>query len=237
MRWRDSALEAESLHDDPRCNGRLDLSGKVSLVPDRPVRGIPGIQLRAGDHVCAFYRDQTDRDDILFPFLSEGLRAGHKCICVVESVGPDEVRDALGAAIDHDDTDGAALQLLTPEQSYLRKGSFSMPAMLDFWQRGVAATLADDRFNFVRVIGEMPSALTEKPDLEEFLLYESELNRFAPLHPQVIVCLYDLDRFGGRLLIDILRTHPLVLLGGAVLENPYYLEPDAFLESRRAAAV
>lgn len=200
---------------------------------DLPVLGVPGVELRAGDHVCAFYREQADRDDILLPFLREGLRAGQKCICVLESVSVGEVRDALGDTVADDD----ALELLTPEQSYLRGGAFSMPAMLDFWQQGVAATLADARFPFVRVIGEMPRALTEKPDLDEFLLYESELNRFAPRYPQVIVCLYDLDRFGGRLLVDILRTHPLVLLGGAVLENPYYLEPDAFLSSRRTAVV
>lgn len=203
-------------------------------MADRPVLGVPGVQLSAGDHVCAFYRDQADRDAILFPFLREGLSAGSKCICVVESVGPDDVRAALD--LDQEVVDGR-LQVLTPQQSYLRDGTFSMPAMLDFWQQRVTATLADERFAFVRVIGEMPRALIEQPDLEEFLLYESEINRFAPRYPQVIVCLYDLDRFGGRLLVDILRTHPLVLLGGAVLENPYYLDPDAFLDSRRAAAV
>lgn len=205
-------------------------------MPDRPVLGVPGVELRPGDHVCAFYRDQADRDDILFPFLAEGVRAGQRCICVVESVGPAEVCETLGVGLD-DPSEQAALQLLTPAESYLRDGTFSMPAMLDFWQQGVTRALADDGFDFVRVIGEMPRALTGKPDLEEFLLYESELNRFAPLYPQVIVCLYDLDRFGGRLLVDILRTHPLVLLGGAVLENPYYLEPDAFLSSRRPATV
>lgn len=205
-------------------------------MPDRPVLGVPGVELHAGDHVCAFYRDQADRDDILLPYLREGLQAGHRCICVVESVDLDDVREALGAGADAEAADGA-LQLLTPEQSYLRAGRFSMPAMLEFWQQGVADTLADDRFPFVRVIGEMPRALRDEADLDEFLLYESELNRFAPCYPQTIVCLYDLDRFAGRLLVDVLRTHPLVLLGGAVLENPYYLEPDAFVSSRRVAAV
>jgi hypothetical protein len=125
--------------------------------------------------------------------------------------------------------------VLTPKRTYLRTGHFEMSAMLAYWREGVERALADPRFDFVRVIGEMPYELTEKPDLDEFLLYESELNRFVTQHPQVIVCLYDLDRFGGSLLIDILRTHPLVLLGGAVMENPYYVEPDKFLAARRLA--
>jgi hypothetical protein len=46
------------------------------------------------------------------------------------------------------------------------------------------------------------------------------------------MCLYDLDRFGGQVLVDILKTHPRVLMGGTVLENLHYLEPDEFLASR-----
>jgi len=74
--------------------------------------------------------------------------------------------------------------------------------------------------------------LSELPDLNDFLIYESELNRFLPRYPQVIMCLYDLDRFGGQILVDILKTHPKVLMGSTVLENLYYLEPDEFLASR-----
>ena len=44
-----------------------------------------------------------------------------------------------------------------------------------------------------------------------------------------MLCLYDLDQFNGEVLIGILETHPLVLLAGMVMENPYYIEPDAIL--------
>jgi hypothetical protein len=48
----------------------------------------------------------------------------------------------------------------------------------------------------------------------------------------VILCLYELDQFSGEVLVDVLKTHPKVLLGGMVLDNPYYLEPDEFLATR-----
>jgi hypothetical protein len=48
----------------------------------------------------------------------------------------------------------------------------------------------------------------------------------------VILCLYALDSFSGELLVDVLKTHPKVLLAGMVLDNPYYLEPAEFLASR-----
>jgi signal transduction histidine kinase/FixJ family two-component response regulator len=75
----------------------------------------------------------------------------------------------------------------------------------------------------------MSWALDTKTEARELVAYESELNRFLPRYPQVMLCLYDLDQFNGEVLIGILETHPLVLLAGMVMENPYYIEPDQVL--------
>ena len=53
-----------------------------------------------------------------------------------------------------------------------------------------------------------------------------------PQHPQVVLCFYELDVFSGELLVDVLKTHPKVLIGGMVLDNPYYLAPDEFFAMR-----
>jgi hypothetical protein len=53
-----------------------------------------------------------------------------------------------------------------------------------------------------------------------------------PRYPQWGLCLYDLGRFGGGILLDVLKTHRKVLLGGMVLDNPHYLTPDEFLAQR-----
>jgi len=34
------------------------------------------------------------------------------------------------------------------------------------------------------------------------------------------------------MVLDVLKTHPKAMLGGMVINNPYYLEPDDFLASR-----
>ena len=52
-----------------------------------------------------------------------------------------------------------------------------------------------------------------------------------------VICVYDLAKFGAGTVIDILRTHPMVIIGGILQENPFYVEPDqmlAELRSRRA---
>src|ERR1700733_7057961 len=46
--------------------------------------GLPGVSFTPGLHICAFYRGATQRDELLLPYLREGLAAGDKCICVTD---------------------------------------------------------------------------------------------------------------------------------------------------------
>jgi hypothetical protein len=194
-----------------------DMSQSIAL-------GLNGLSIPPGTHICAFFRGIPERDQILVPFLTEGRRAGDKCTCIIDD-GVDGVRMALG-------DDAAHVDIRSSTETYLRRGTFSTQEMLDFWDDSVGGALQREGFPFVRSAGETTWTLKELPGLSDFLTYEAELNRFLPRYPQVILCLYDLDRFGGQVLVDILKTHPKVLLGGTVLENLHYVEPDVFLASR-----
>jgi hypothetical protein len=198
--------------------------------------GIPGLRLTAGDHVCAFYRGPGERDEILIPYLRAGLVTGDKCICVVDSVEPRQVLSALGSEAEVNGwISDTQLELRASTEAYLRSGRFCTEEMLAFWEDFVGPAVTG-RFSFARSVGEMTWALRQAPGVEELVGYESELNRFLPRYPQVILCLYDLDRFGGEVIIDIVKTHPRILLGGMVVDNPNYLEPDEFLAVRSRSA-
>jgi hypothetical protein len=192
--------------------------------------GVNGLSIPPGSHICAFFRGVSERDEIMVPFLREGLRAGNKCMCII-----DEEVDGVRRALDDNASVAGTrnqLDIRSSKETYLRRGTFSTQEMLDFWDDSVGAALNDDGFPFVRSTGETTWTLKELPGLYDFMTYEAELNRFLPRYPQVILCLYDLDHFGGQILVDILKTHPKVLMGGTVLENLHYLEPDEFLASR-----
>jgi DNA-binding NarL/FixJ family response regulator len=52
------------------------------------------------------------------------------------------------------------------------------------------------------------------------------------------ICAYDLGQFRGDIIINIMRTHPMVIIGGILQENPFFVPPDEFvreLRERRAA--
>ena len=188
--------------------------------------GLAGIDLAPGDHLCAIYVGQQERDDIVLPYLRAGLRAGDKCICIIDS---SPLGDLLARIGDKKEVEGWVashqLQLLTADEAYLRTPPFSTEAMLAFWESTVGAAVTSGSYGFARASGEMPWAMRLLPSRSEFFRYEAELNRFAPRYPQAILCMYDLQRFGGGILVDLLRTHPKLLMGGLIVENPHFRAP------------
>jgi hypothetical protein len=187
--------------------------------------GLPGVQIELGDHICAMYLGQRERDEIVLPYLRTGLRDGDKVVCVVETA-VDDLRAKIG-----DEAEVAGylasqqLELLTVHQAYLRTPPFTTDAMIKFWERRVGSALIGGEYVFARVSGEMPTELRTRTDRREFFRYEAELNRYTGRFPQAVLCLYDLQRFGGGMLVDLLRTHPKLLMGGLVLENPHFRPP------------
>lgn len=69
----------------------------------------------------------------------------------------------------------------------------------------------------------------------EFFEYESSINQLQAQIPVLLMCMYDLGLFGTSMLVDVMRTHPKVLVGTTVLDNPDYLTPEQYLETRRPA--
>ena len=196
-------------------------------------REVLGLQLRVGDHICGFYRKPAERDNILIPFLVEGLKAGDKCTCVVDSCTPDDVLASMSEHIEVDPyVSVCQLEVLDSYGTYLADGGFLPERMLKFWETKARQSPGPDGPVPARNIGDMSWAHRDESVVSVLMGYESELNRIMSNFPQVNLCLYDLTRCSGELIMDVLKTHPKALLGGMVIDNPYYLDPDEFLASR-----
>jgi hypothetical protein len=199
--------------------------------------GLPGVTVNPGDHICAFFFGVEERDAVLLPFLRAGLCNGEKCMCIVDATEPSAVLDQLHADLPHD-ADGAPaaaaqrpLEVLRATEAYLRGGAFSTRDMIAFISDSIDSA-SHAGYDRTRLAGETTWLFQDPPGSEQFIEYESELNRFVPEHDQVVLCLYDLARFGGGMMVDLLRTHPRLLLGGMVIDNPHYLTPDEFRLAR-----
>ena len=77
--------------------------------------------------------------------------------------------------------------------------------------------------------------LREKPEYEKLpFLFVSGFDDDDP-----VICTYDLSKFGASVVMDIMRTHPVVIIGEVLQENPFFVPPDQFLleiRERRGSA-
>ena len=195
----------------------------------------PALRLNRGDHVCVFCRGRDERDELLLPFLSEGLSAGHKCLAVLDTSEPEDLVDALGPPA-RDGRPADQLTVLASRDVYLTDRGFDMDGMLDFYGaelRGVAEGRSG--YDCIRTAGEMSWAVRDVPGAEDLLTYEARVNQVMAANPQaaaISLCLYDVERFDAELIVGVLRTHPKAVIAGTVIDNPFYIQPEEFLRQR-----
>ena len=183
---------------------------------------VPGTDFRYGDHMCALYVGTHQRDELLLPFVRAGLLAGGKCVVVLDHATPNDALDVLRPGVDATKyLQSKQLLVCTSADTYLREGRFEAQRALDFWS-GVAD--ATGPFSHGCVAGELPATMHASSQLDAFMSYESDLNTLLMRYPAlVLMCLYDLEVHGAELPY-LLRTHPKLVLGGLLLDNPHYLE-------------
>ncbi|MGH1562584.1 MEDS domain-containing protein [Mumia sp. DW29H23] len=188
--------------------------------------GIPGVgAVSSGSHFCALYSGPAERDRLLYPFLEEGLRHGDKCLCLIDDVEPALVRDrAVGQPGPDYSRRSAQLDVERSSDAYLRSGEFCVDDMMSFLAGSVDAAIADD-FGLLRAAGEMSWVLSGAPGWDDLFVYESSLNHVVEQMPAILMCLYDLKKFGAEMLVGVLHTHPKVLLDATVIDNPHYVDP------------
>jgi DNA-binding CsgD family transcriptional regulator len=102
---------------------------------------------------------------------------------------------------------------------------------------GSLSRATESDFPRLRAAGEMSWVLPQLGGAEDFFVYESAVNKIVEDKPAVVMCMYDLQRFGVRMLVDVLKTHPKVLLDSMVLENPNFLTPQQDREVEASSAV
>jgi hypothetical protein len=198
----------------------------------------PALKLGFGDwhcnwgvHICGLYQSEAERDEIVLGFLRQGDMDGDlQLYCPSERTPKD-----FSARYGHLCPDCAAhvadpdrFQVLSAKELYYPDGVFSPRAMDQGLNEFFSASQARGPRN-VRATAEMVWALEAIPGVEHLMVYESRLNYFIPQKPWVSICLYNVTKFSGATIMNVLRTHPYTISGGVMTENPFYQDPDRWL--------
>lgn len=195
-------------------------------------------QLTFGDHLCLIYRNKKDQFAVVIPFIRQGLENGEKCLYIVDERTAHDVKEALaqeGSDVEACLASGQ-LTLLVKEETYLKEGFFDPDKMIALLIESTEAALQEG-YSGLRVTGEMTWVLSERPGSDRLIEYEAKLNRIFPGSKSLAICQYNETRFSPELLIDVLATHPLVVIDGLVTRNFYFVPPEEFLREKRNPAM
>ena len=72
-----------------------------------------------------------------------------------------------------------------------------------------------------------------QPYVDDVVAFGSRVNDVWLRHDDAVTCSYYLAKFGGETVIDIVRTHPMVIVGGILHQNPFFVLPENFLSEFR----
>jgi signal transduction histidine kinase len=194
-------------------------------------------RLQPGDHLCCLYASEEEHRALLSPFLRQGLERHEKVLYIVDGHTAGQILAYLSA-------DGVEvnqylqrgqLAVLSSDHAYMQGGQFDPERMMALL-RSETDRAVGERYNALRVSGEMSWALKGLPGSERIAEYEARLNTFFPGSRCLAICQYDRRRFDPRVLLDVLETHPLAVVGTEVYDNFYYMPPEDFFGAHPAAA-
>ncbi len=171
---------------------------------------------------------------MLAPFYREAEHNNERNLHLIEPGGLDEHRARLvGAGIDVVACEQRGQLALWPWPQ--APGAIDVEAMLAAMALATAAQGREPGgFDGLRVMTQMGWAVRHGIDRLDLLEYEARLNGVLDTNRRLAICVYDLAPLDGTTMMDLLRTHPLTMIGGVLRENPFFTPPAEMLRELSA---
>jgi hypothetical protein len=179
-----------------------------------------------GTHICYLYDDEEEHKRFMSAFVSSGIE-DREGVTYLADAAP----DMLGRAIEelgiaspsrapHDQ-----FTVATAMETYCPGGRFDPDSMLDRLRDMYAFDCAAG-YAGGRVTGEMSWALHDIPGSDRLIEYEGRINAMLKTNPLTVICQYDTRKFDGATIFDVLSVHPIMIVHGQIMRNPFYVLPD-----------
>jgi MEDS: MEthanogen/methylotroph, DcmR Sensory domain len=187
-------------------------------------------------HICAFFNGLDEEHRVLGSFYKDGFDRGEKATHIVEAANREEYLGRLadgGIDVERMLRTGQ-LEVLPWTDMYVRDHRFDQEAMLASVEK-IIRSAAGAGYARTKLVGHhMDWLFRDQSAIENLVEYEARLNGVLSKYDDPVVCNYDASKFGASVALDIMRTHPLVIIGGILRENPFYVPAEQFLEELRA---
>ncbi len=187
-----------------------------------------------GTHLCCIYRSKDEQMTALSSFMKIGVERNEKCLYIVDDRTKQEVIDAFK---DQDfDLEEVMktnqFEFMTKSETYLKDGFFDPDKMIGLLEDAMEKALKED-YSGLRVTGEMTWFFSDMPGVENLMEYESKLNDFIPDNDIMALCQYNENKFSPAVLVDVIRTHPKMIIYDDLYRNHYFMPPKIFTKQMK----
>jgi hypothetical protein len=190
---------------------------------------LAGSTIQPPCHACAFFHGENEWYEVLLPFIKEGVDQGDKGVHIIDERRREEHINRLRAGgIESSSETTGQLEIRCWQETQLRSGWFDQHAMLSLVEEALRDT-KEKGYPHTRWIADKAWALEERPGVGLLAEFCARLNHVVPKYRATVICTYDLTQLSAAQVVDVLRSHPFALIGGALQENPFFTSPDQLI--------
>ncbi len=184
-------------------------------------------ELGSGDHVACIYESEEEHRQIMTPFIRSGLERHEKVLYITDVRKEDCILEYLeDDGVNAERYVKAGQLVFAPaSDTYLRDGYFDTQGMLALAQEETDRALAEG-FAAMRYTSEPTWVLREPPGSDHFMEYEAALTDFFHQRKCMALCQYDRYVWPPEVLLNVISTHPILIRGGIVQANPFFVPSD-----------
>jgi hypothetical protein len=197
----------------------LSVEGKSERIPP-------------GSHICVLYNKMSETVGVTARLLQVGLNAQEKCLFAGAPSSVKELEQALercGVDVVEAQESGQ-LVFLTEREPLLIGKRFDPYHLLSTHQTFIAQSQRDN-FKACRISMDMTWLTQDVATPEQILKYEAAADAIFTFQNAPIIALmhYDYSKLPGALVVEMLKLHPIAVVGKFIKRNPYYVNSEQYL--------
>jgi len=198
----------------------LSVEGKTERIPP-------------GSHICQLYSKVTEIPGVTARLMRVGLSLSEKCLFAAAPAQVNELREELTKL--QVDVEGliASGQLVlydTPETFLAGGNRFDPYHLLSSHQTFIAQALREG-WQAVRISIDMTWLTKNVAAPEQILKYEAASDAVFTFQNAPIIALmhYDYSKLMPSLVVEMLKLHPISVVGKYIRRNPFYLNSEQYM--------
>jgi len=190
-----------------------------------------------GLHMCCFSNKLVPSLTTEKEFILTGIKENHKIVYITSEENKSKIIKFLQDEKINPLVWGKSKQLtfFSATEVYTHNGSFSLPAVLKFWQKQLDDS-RKERIPVIRALVNMDWCLDLFVNLDDVIEYEAMIAENLSAKLKIMfLCLYDTNLLPHGFLNKAIESHPFCKYENEIYPNPYFIAPKEYLSPAKEA--